>query len=480
MQQENMRSAHKVTMYAAWICSLILSLLSVREYGFASESVSTICVLVMTSLIVSILRVVKMNEVLKGSIIVCCIGLATLMTSILQGGNSRCFIAAFFVLGLATLYFKSKVIISYGIFFTLSSIVAAMINPAYIDGADPTTASILIKIVIYIALKVVISFATGKGEKMLRMSEEYGEEMAAAARQRLEVSRNLNCSIDASQEAMETLTGEVSAVFLQAQEMATYSGDSLAAAHSLRQSTQQVGARMEHSSQQMGSLMDSFHEMSENMQEGLQQSTTATSAMEQAKTSVSTAMNAMRSLMEEMEQINQLLANIESVASETNLLAVNASIEAARVGAAGKGFAVVAGEVRTLAVRTAAMADEIGNIVEGITKTSQHVYDSVEKGEKCVNQGKDCLQMLEKAVSVMAGSIQEACNVVEQHQATIDETNSAMVIMTGEVEQIGQHSQDISDRAIQISNAVQKQNASTEEISVQFKEINNMAAGLCE
>lgn len=56
-------------------------------------------------------------------------------------------------------------------------------------------------------------------------------------------------------------------------------------------------------------------------------------------------MNAMRSLMEEMEQINRLLADIESVASETNLLAVNASIEAARVGAAGKGFAVVAGEV---------------------------------------------------------------------------------------------------------------------------------------
>lgn len=89
-----------------------------------------------TSLIVSILRFMKMNEVLKGSVIVCCIGFATLLTSILQGGNSRCFIAAFFVLGLATLYFKSKVIISYGAFFTVSSIVAALVNPAYIDGEN--------------------------------------------------------------------------------------------------------------------------------------------------------------------------------------------------------------------------------------------------------------------------------------------------------------------------------------------------------
>ena len=80
----------------------------------------------------------------------------------------------------------------------------------------------------------------------------------------------------------------------------------------------------------------------------------------------------------------------------------------------------------------------------------------------------------------MAGSIQDACHIVEQHRMTINETNSAMIIMTEEVEQISQHSQYISDRANQISNAVQKQNASTEQISAQFKEINNMAAGLCQ
>lgn len=480
MQQENMRSAHKITMCAAWVCSLILSALSIREYGIAAESISTMCVLVVTSAIVSILRFAKFNEVVKGSIIVICIGFATLLTSILQGGNSRCFIASFFVLGLATLYFKSKVIISYGVVYILSCLVAAMVNPAFVDGPNPTTASILVKLVIYAALTVVLSFATGTGEKMLRMSEEHSAEIVAAAQQRMEISRNLNCSIDASQEAMETLTKEVSAVFSEAQEMASYSHDSLTAANSLRQSTQQVGEQMEHSSRQMGVLVDSFREMSGNVQEGLNQSTNATAAMEQAKGSVSTAMDAMRSLMEEMEQINRLLADIESVASETNLLAVNASIEAARVGAAGKGFAVVAGEVRTLAGRTASMADEIGTIVESISKTSQYVYDSVAEGEKNVTQGKDSLQVLENAVSVMAESIREARNIVEQHRITIDNTNSSMIIMTGEVEQIGQHSLDISERAEHISNAVQKQNASSEEISVQFKEINNMAAGLCE
>ena len=278
---------------------------------------------------------------------------------------------------------------------------------------------------------------------------------------------------------MDALNDEVSSVLAQAQEMSGHSRDTLTAASSLRQAAQRVSSQMDHSRTQMEILVDSFQTMSGNAQEGLHQANTATAAMEEANDSVSVAMSAMRSLMDEMNEINRLLANIESVASETNLLAVNASIEAARVGAAGKGFAVVAGEVRTLAGRTSTMADEISVIVSNISKTSQHVYDSVEAGERSVTQGKACLQVLERAVTTMVNNISASSEIVEQHRYTIDDTNAAMTVMTSEVEQIGQHSQDISERSTRISNAVEKQNASTEEISAQFSEINSMAASLC-
>ena len=178
MQLENMKSAHKITVYAAWVCSVILSLLSIWQYGFAGESISTICVLFITSILVTVLRVTKINEALKGGLIVTLIGFSTLLTSILQGGNSRCFIASFFVLGLATLYFKSKIIIAYGAVYIFSCLITVLVNPAYIDGPEPTTASILVKLTIYVALTVVLSFATGKGEKM---REENIAEIEAAS-----------------------------------------------------------------------------------------------------------------------------------------------------------------------------------------------------------------------------------------------------------------------------------------------------------
>ena len=63
MQLENIRSAHRITVYAAWICSAILSLLAIRQYGIAMESIVTVCVLVGTSLLVTGLRFAKFNEV---------------------------------------------------------------------------------------------------------------------------------------------------------------------------------------------------------------------------------------------------------------------------------------------------------------------------------------------------------------------------------------------------------------------------------
>lgn len=479
MQQENMRSAHKITMIATWICSVILSVLSIREYAIAPESISTMIVMFSTSIIVTLLRVVRWNEIVKGTVVVSCIGLATLLTSMLQSGNSRCFIASFLVLGFAALYFNSKITRAYGIFYCSVCVLAALINPAFIDGHDPEIASVLVKLVIYIVLTIILTVATGKGEKMLRANERQREEMAVAAQQRLEISHHLNDSIDASHEAMEMLTYEVSGVAAQAQEMAAYAEESKTLAVSLGQSAQQVEASMEQSNRQMGVLTNAFREMTHKAQDGVKQSDLAAGAMVQAKNAVSVAMEAMHSLMQEVEHVTHLLAGIESVASETNLLAVNASIEAARVGVAGKGFAVVAGEVRTLAGKTSGMADEIAGIVEEITRTSQAVFDSVEKGEHCVDQGKDSLQILQGAVSQMTQSVNEAQQVVDQQCIAIGEINTAMNNVTNEVEMIGMHSQEIADRSNQVSMAVQKQNASAEEISVQFKEINHMADELC-
>ncbi|WP_198305983.1 methyl-accepting chemotaxis protein [Arcobacter vandammei] len=150
-----------------------------------------------------------------------------------------------------------------------------------------------------------------------------------------------------------------------------------------------------------------------------------------AKTGQGMARNtaiAMEEITNQVNNINEAIAVIDQIAFQTNILSLNAAVEAATAGEAGKGFAVVAGEVRNLASRSAEAAKEIKNIVEIATSKAQegkNISDSMIKGYE------DLLSNIEKSASMIV----EISNASKEQQSGISQINDAVTMLDQQTQQ---------------------------------------------
>jgi methyl-accepting chemotaxis protein len=159
----------------------------------------------------------------------------------------------------------------------------------------------------------------------------------------------------------------------------------------------------------------------------------------------------MISLGERSKQIGDIVSVIKDIADQTNLLALNAAIEAARAGEQGRGFAVVADEVRKLAERTAKATSEIGAMISAIQEETGKAVASMEYGTKRVEVGVEFSAKAGEALRRIVGSIDELQSMVQQIAAATEEMSTASEQIGGAIEAIATVSKETSSSSGQIA-----------------------------
>ena len=131
------------------------------------------------------------------------------------------------------------------------------------------------------------------------------------------------------------------------------------------------------------------------------------SDVQQLSEEMKNSMEAVNRLADNSTNISSILGTIKGIAEQTNLLALNAAIEAARAGEQGRGFAVVADEVRTLASRTQDSAEEIDGLIKEVQQNIQRAVDTMEINRTMVNKTVDSSGQVGEALESIQGSMHE-------------------------------------------------------------------------
>jgi methyl-accepting chemotaxis protein len=171
--------------------------------------------------------------------------------------------------------------------------------------------------------------------------------------------------------------------------------------------------------------------------------------------------NKISSLTLKTDQIGEITQVIDDIADQTNLLALNAAIEAARAGEQGRGFAVVADEVRKLAERTMQATKEIGTTIKAIQTEAKEANASMESAGKAVNQGMTLTEEVSGVLDEILNRANAVSDVIIQVAASGEQQSTAAEQISRNVEGISSVTQESAQGIEQIAGAAEDLNRLT-------------------
>jgi len=254
------------------------------------------------------------------------------------------------------------------------------------------------------------------------------------------MSENLRTQIRAMIDGANVLGSAASEIVASTSQLAASATESAAAVSETTTTVEEVRQTAQVASQKSKYVSESAQKAAQTSQNGRKSIEDVTSGMNRIRQQMEAIAASMVRLSEQGQAIGQIVATVEDLATQSNLLAVNAAIEAAKAGEHGKGFGVVAQEVKSLAEQSRAATNQVRTILGDIQKATTAAVMATEEGGKAVEAGSRQTEVAGSSIQALASSVTEAAQSATQIAASSQQQVVGVDQVAGAMESIKQAS----------------------------------------
>lgn len=441
--------------------------------------IGTIILFVPTLLI----NVLKLNHPALKYIIVLCAALFVTMIAVTLTFHAVAFYV--FAIAIAALYFSRKLTV-FAAIITILGTAAGQLIAFFVHTTTDHNLTTLFKTVVFgIAPRTLILVALTALFAMLsrRTASMVGSLMSAEQQnimreKSLEVSKKLLETVteldgisSASAESNRSIADESSEVMRGSDLNSTKLTE-------VEESMRSISANLSKLSEMSGQIAALATDSEKITSENDALISNAYSSMSEVCKSTDESREIIRSLSEQSNQIVGIAKVITDISLQTNILAINASIEASRAGERGKGFSVVAGEIRTLSAKTKTAAAEIGEIIASITGDIEKTVVSMQKNSELTLESMDFMEKIKASAARVSSSSSGISSHISEINTIIGNTAENGESVSDNLTEVSGTIRENSEAIHHVAAAIEENSAGVEMLGGMVKEISQMATEL--
>lgn len=286
-------------------------------------------------------------------------------------------------------------------------------------------------------------------------------------------SEQLSASSEESSKASEHISETIQELAASSENQMTLMASSSEGINNVTGSTERISANAE-------KVAATAENTAEASKKGLRNIEEVTTQMNSINTNVGNLSVSINTLEGRIKEIGEITKAITDISSQTNLLALNAAIEAARAGEQGKGFAVVADEVRKLAEQSSQSAEQITSLISQIQVDTKTTIQSMSTAKNEVDLGLNIVQNAGNSFGEIEVSINDLVNLFEEVFVSLKELKDNTDVINVSVMEVNSMAGEAAANTENVSAATEEQVASMEEIAASSSSLANLAESLQE